>query len=630
MTELRVERLAMPAADLGPDSPLPPLVSERELHEVAHADGVPAEIVRNLGTGHVPSVLPYTMQDGYDRRLVEREFRVAVLENAHLRATFLLERGGRLWSLFDKASGRELLYRNACVQYANLALRNAWFAGGVEWNCGVIGHSPQTCSSVYAARLDGPDGEPVLRLYEYERIRGVLYELDCRLPGDSPYLFVTITIRNPREVAIPMYWWSNMAVPQAPDVRVLVPAERAFSFGYRSRLDVIPFPEAEGFDASYPSRASMPRDYFFDVPRERRKWIAAVDGDGRGVVQASTARLKGRKLFVWGTGPAGSNWQRLLSPLGGEYFEIQAGLAQTQLEYLAMPAQSEWTWTEAYGPIESSPAADHASATAALESSLDASLPMEILERVETQSKAWCHLRPVEALWTGSGWGAVEQVRRRLAGDPSLPDAGLPMQSNPGSDEAAWIEFLEAGAAPPTSSFQVAEGWSSFLGNSPMHQGVARFYRGDTDAAIRTWYRSLGRSPSPVTCRNLAVASCRVGKVGAAVAAYRSAMTAGSPSLVLAREALGFLAQHDPRAVIELLPRLPRVGLDDGRVRLAEARAALALGDVDPARRFFADRVVVPDLREGDTALESLWNAYQAATGGTATMPNAMRLAMTE
>ena len=64
----------------------------------------------------------------------------SILENDILRATFLLGFGGRLWSLFHKPAGRELLTVNPTIQFANLALRNAWFSGGVEWNIGTIGH----------------------------------------------------------------------------------------------------------------------------------------------------------------------------------------------------------------------------------------------------------------------------------------------------------------------------------------------------------------------------------------------------------------------------------------------------------------------------------------------------------
>lgn len=620
----------MPAASLGKESELPPLVSDRELHEAAHADGVPDEIVRNLGWGHVPNVLPYSMQDGYERRLAQREFVVAVLENDRLCATFLLGHGGRLWSLLDKASGRELLYRNQGVQYGNLALRNAWFAGGVEWNCGVIGHSPQTCAPVWAARVEGPDGDPVLRLYEYERIRGVLYQLDFRLPGASPFLFVSLTIRNPNDETIPMYWWSNIAVRQAADVRVLVPARRAFSFGYRASLDIVPFPVPQGFDASFPSRATMPRDYFFDVPPSRRKWIAAVDESGHGIVQASTARLKGRKLFVWGTGPAGANWQRLLSPLGGEYFEIQAGLAHTQLEYLPMAPGAEWTWTEAYGPASDVPRGNFEDDVAAMERSLEADLPTPSLERVASEAAGFRHRAPSELLHEGSGWAAVEQVRRRLDAEASLPTAGLPFRARPGSDEERWIACLERGEEPPSTSFQVGESWARRLGEHPLHAGIVAYYAGASAEAVRGWYRARSGRCEAVALRNVAVACEFTGETQGAVTAYQAALRAGEPSLPLAREALRCFAEHAPEAVAESLLSFTRAMLDDGRVRLYGARAALALGDPEPARRFFADGVVVADLREGDRALESLWAAYRETTGEPEDMPVSMRLAMTD
>ncbi|NLL69765.1 MAG: hypothetical protein GX238_01390 [Epulopiscium sp.] len=60
----------------------------------------------------------------------------------------------------------------------NLAFRNAWFSGGIEWNCGVVGHHPYTCSPLFIATLTGDEGTPVLRMYEFERIRCATYQID--------------------------------------------------------------------------------------------------------------------------------------------------------------------------------------------------------------------------------------------------------------------------------------------------------------------------------------------------------------------------------------------------------------------------------------------------------------------
>ena len=113
MSQLSIQHWTMPAADLGPENPLPPIQSNQELHVAQRIHpAVPEEMRQNMRYGHLPNILPYTIQDGYDRERKPRDFRVAVLENDILRATFLLELGGRLWSLLSQASPA----RTACGQ----------------------------------------------------------------------------------------------------------------------------------------------------------------------------------------------------------------------------------------------------------------------------------------------------------------------------------------------------------------------------------------------------------------------------------------------------------------------------------------------------------------------------------
>ena len=105
--------------------------------------------------------------------------------------------GGRLWKLINKKTGEDLLYHNDVIRFRNLSIRNAWFSGGVEWNIGIIGHTPYTCESLYAAKVTGKNGEEVLRFYEYERVRGVYYQMDFTLDEDN--LIARMCIYNPSE-----------------------------------------------------------------------------------------------------------------------------------------------------------------------------------------------------------------------------------------------------------------------------------------------------------------------------------------------------------------------------------------------------------------------------------------------
>lgn len=281
--------------------------------------------------GKIPSIYPYTQQDLYDRALEPRTFHAAVLENDYLKATFLPELGGRLWSLLDKTTGRDLLYVNDAVRYCNLALRNAWFSGGVEWNIGMIGHTPFTCAPLFTAQLEAADGTPVLRMYEYERLRGATYQMDFSLPENSRLLLCRMRIRNCNNRTIPMYWWSNIAVPETPDRRIIVPADSSY-YSYWNRIAKTPIPMRGNRDATYPVNTECSMDYFFRLDEEKRRYIAALDKDGYGLVQTSTRRLRGRKLFVWGQSEGGHTWQRFLTDKAGDYAEIQAGLARTQYE----------------------------------------------------------------------------------------------------------------------------------------------------------------------------------------------------------------------------------------------------------------------------------------------------------
>lgn len=261
-------------------------------------------------------------------------------------------------SLFDKKAGRELLYVNDVVRYCNLALRNAWISGGVEWNIGMIGHSPFTCAPLFTARLEAGDGTPILRMYEYERLRGITYQMDFSLPEGSPLLLCRMRVTNLQNKTIPMYWWSNIAVPETPDRRIVVPTDESY-YSFWSTVAKTPIPMRAGKDVTYPVNTECSMDYFYRIPEENRKYIACLDKDGYGLVQTSTRRLKGRKLFVWGQSEGGHTWQRFLTDKAGDYSEIQAGLARTQYECIPMPPCSAWEWVEGYGAMSADPAKVH-------------------------------------------------------------------------------------------------------------------------------------------------------------------------------------------------------------------------------------------------------------------------------
>src|SRR3972149_7415540 len=146
MSDLAVRSFPISTAELGAESPLPPIRPRPKPNIRVTAQDLPSSALEAMTRGHAPSLLPYAMQDTFSRNYRLEDHPVAVLENQILRAEFLLNYGGRLWSLYHKHAQPELLAKPPRITFANLALRHAWFYGGGEGKGGASGHSPPSFS----------------------------------------------------------------------------------------------------------------------------------------------------------------------------------------------------------------------------------------------------------------------------------------------------------------------------------------------------------------------------------------------------------------------------------------------------------------------------------------------------
>ncbi|MFE9611075.1 DUF5107 domain-containing protein [Streptomyces sp. NPDC006012] len=630
VTTIRREVLTLPAAELGEDNPLPPMRPLDEMHRIEDRDRdeMPRDMARQIGYEPLHSLLPVPVRDGYERARAPRETDALVIENDRLRATVLPGLGGRVASLVHLPTGRELLYRNPVFQPANFALNDAWYSGGIEWNIGATGHTTLSCAPLHAARVAAPDGGEMLRLWEWERLRDLPFQVDLWLPDGSDFLYVGVRVRNPHERPAPLYWWSNIAVPE--ECRVLAPADEAWYFGYERRLRRVPVPSYEGSDRTYPLNSPHAADFFYEVPDGRRRWIAALDADGHGLVQTSTDVLRGRKLFVWGTQPGGRRWQQWLTEPGtGGYCEIQAGLARTQLEHVRLEAAGEVSWLEAYGPLDAPSDGAWPAVTSGAEERLETLLPRADVEAAYAAWRPCADTAPGEILATGSGWGALEV----LSGGWKLP--GTPFEeSTLGEAQAPWLDLLRTGSFPeplrvrPPHPTLVAAHWRDLLENAPAtplseyHLGIAQWHAGDRAQAVRSWERALPLASSgwPLL-RCLAVADQESGHHERAADRYADAFDDlcrerrdDGPSWTAATAALGrealeaLLAAGRVAEARAVWQRLHPATRRRGRFRLLEAGLLLAEGRPAEARAVFDAGFEVADLREGAETIGVLWS----------------------
>src|SRR5690606_18372785 len=93
-------------------------------------------------------IYPYNLFDGYSTKSVEQKWKVVKLENDYIEVYVLPEIGGKIWGAIEKSTGNEFLYKNKVVKFRDISLRGPWTSGGIEFNFGIIGHTPSTAAPV--------------------------------------------------------------------------------------------------------------------------------------------------------------------------------------------------------------------------------------------------------------------------------------------------------------------------------------------------------------------------------------------------------------------------------------------------------------------------------------------------
>ncbi len=535
-------------------------------------------------------------------------------------------------SLVHLPDGRELLSRNPVFQPANLALRNAWFSGGIEWNIGHYGHTFFTCAPVFAAEIRGPAGEPGLRLYEYERCKGLFWHVDFYLPPGSSELIAYASVANCSRAETPFYWWTNVAVPETPGTRVLAPAADVIYVDFNGAQAVrgwgrLPSLPTLAGDASYSTNFTHASEYFFQLDAVDLPWEAALDEHGQGFFEASTRRMGYRKMFCWGTHPGGKRWQRVLSLPGNDYLEIQGGMAPTQGHGLGLPGGTSWDWVQVFGQFSGAAQqvhqADYAAACNYVDSALHQRISPQWLEDMRHKCAALAETKAVRILQPGSGWGALELARRQSAGEEMPPAAFDFPASTLTGEQQKWLDLLQTNVFPEPDprelpgEWMVQAEWRQRLAQLPrknwyalLHEGVMRMENFDPEGAVRAWEELFRLRPSAWAARNLAVAAQRAGQTQRALAAYdqalRLAQAGGQMPLGLAVECLQALCATGRYAeALHLVGTLPENLRQADRVQILFGRVALELGDEAAVERVLRHEYAV--IREGETELTDLW-----------------------
>lgn len=626
-------------SDLGPENSVPDLIPGENIQNKTNFFLDEDDEIYE-GYGKRETAFPYRQYTCYTRTRKEKELPTAILENRFLKATFLPTYGGRLWSLIDKTTGENLLYTNDVIRPSNLAIRNAWFSGGVEWNISMIGHTPFTMEPLFTSKLEKEDGTPVLRMYEYERVRKVTYQMDFWLEENSRFLNCRMRIFNQTDEMVPMYWWSNMAVPEYEGGRIIVPAKEAFT-NREDGVYKVDIPMVNGNDISKYKEIPNQVDYFFHIPKESPKYIANINKNGYGLLHLSTSRLVSRKLFSWGKNEASDNWQDFLTEHAGRYVEIQGGLGKTQYGCIPMAPHTAWEWVELYGAVQTSKDVSSSSYEQALremnqivEQQLQILQPETILSSTKLLAK-----QPAQLIQTGNGYGALENALRSYRGESQLSshlDFGTLS-----SQYKEWMDFLETGHFPEKDPLEVPydfmaddtfykklketiqtinhQNWYAFY-----QLGLYYFQKNNIDASTECFIESMTLEPNPWAYHGLSVIYLKNQKNHGAIEFILKGYEMRKDDLSYLKETLKILLlAKGYEEIKKLYHTLPKDFAEESRVLFDYLIALARTGQEKEVLDYLNEHhLVLEDLRECETSLGSLWEeVYERVNGDKGTLP---------
>ena len=613
MSRVRIEKITIPGYNPPENSWYPGI---RELIESEVSIKLDENDGLFIGHGMFKDNLPYTMQDGYDREEKELVFDSCVLENRYLKAVFIPALGGRLWSCFDKEHNRELILANTALKPGNLAIRNAWFAGGVEFNIGRRGHDEQTMSQRFAEVIHGRDYD-ALRIYEYQRDRGTPFQYDCFLPEDSRFLFIRGRIVNPNSETVPMYWWSNIAVADVKGSRVVVPADEAFANVYQGGKLVagkVKLPDGEGFDATYPENFPVARDHFYNIPENHRLYECIFYPDGYGFCHLSTRRMRGRKLFVWGK-HGKKNWnKKLLGPNLDGYIELQGGLGRSQQECLPMPPHTAWEWLEAYGSLVMAPQDVFGSWQDAVDnttSAINEMFPESELDKILAETKESIALANGEIICRGSGWGALAETMRgeKLTANLDFGETG--------EEQYQWVELMQKGKITCSfpRSYQVSDAFFELLKKAEpswqvaLHLAVNYVRRNDLERAEQQILSCNDISDNRHLLYVLANIRTMQKRNSEAAELILKAGLLDVNDAPFVKEVLKMLLSFKAYDLMRhLINELPQWVIDVPYINMLRAYVLVHEGALDEAEKIlFASALDIPDIREGECSTSQLY-----------------------
>lgn len=273
---------------------------------------------------NISKIYPYWRFRTFSLEPGMQTWKMVVLENDFLRVKIFPEIGGKVWSIFDKTAGRELVYDNDAVKFRDIAHRGPWTSGGIEFNYGVIGHAPSCSTPVDWTTVTRDDGSVSCYIGVLEMTSRSRWTVEINLPKDAAFCRTRSIWHNLSSEWQPYYSWANSGVEMSDDMILVLPAGNAI--GHIGELETYPVNE-NGVDISIIGNQNYGSDKSYHMIGSHDQFFGAYypSSDWASMHWSLRDEKLGRKYFTWAQSRQGRIWEGLLTDGRPQYVELQSG-----------------------------------------------------------------------------------------------------------------------------------------------------------------------------------------------------------------------------------------------------------------------------------------------------------------
>ncbi len=320
----------------------------------AYGDPDPVPILTRSGLwGRGTRLYPYTFIDEYSPIGRERDWKVVYLENPYIKVAVLPEAGGKIWGATEKSTQREFIYTNHVMKFREIALRGPWISGGIEFNFGIVGHTPSGAHPVDYLLKSNPDGSVSCVVGNMDLPSRTRWSVTITVPEDKAFFETQTFWYNPSPLHQSYYAWMNGAIHAKADLEYVFPGRFHIAHNFSEPLK--PWPnDPEGRDLSwYKNNDFGSYKSYFTVGEYEDffggYWHDVDFGFGH---WAHYDDMPGQKIWIWGLSQQGMIWEDLLTDNDGQYSEPQAGRFLNQNDHGFFTPYAADHWREIWFPYK--------------------------------------------------------------------------------------------------------------------------------------------------------------------------------------------------------------------------------------------------------------------------------------